>query len=92
MLIVGNHHLFPDAKVLEDILQYHVIGHFSCYVAQMEDAFADVLREEVAGEVGGEAFADAADGILGAGEGLVMAHVGDDDIVLGDGGQVGGVD
>jgi len=29
MLIVGNHHLLADAKVLKDILQYHIMSHIS---------------------------------------------------------------
>lgn len=34
---------FSDAKVLEDILQYHIICHFSCNIGNKEDTFAYVL-------------------------------------------------
>ena len=35
--------LFPDAKMLKNISKYHVICHFPHDVAQMENAFTDVL-------------------------------------------------
>lgn len=34
---------FPDAKVLKDILQYHIICHFSCNIGNEEDTFTYVL-------------------------------------------------
>lgn len=34
---------FADAKIPKNILQYHVICHFSRNVTQMEDAFSDIL-------------------------------------------------
>lgn len=35
--------LFADAKVLKDILKYHIVCDFSCNVAQVEDALSDIL-------------------------------------------------
>ena len=32
MLTVGNHHLLADAKMLKDILKYHVICDLTGYV------------------------------------------------------------
>ena len=32
-----------DAKVLKDILQYHIICHFSCNIGNEEDTFTYVL-------------------------------------------------
>lgn len=32
-----------DAKVLKDILQYHIICHFSCNIGNKENTFAYVL-------------------------------------------------
>ena len=32
-----------DAKVLKDILQYHIICHFSCNIAQVENTFPNIL-------------------------------------------------
>lgn len=52
--------------------------------AEVGDAVADVFGEEVAGEVVLEAFEDAGDGVGGMAEGLVVADVGDDDLVGGD--------
>ena len=47
MLIVGNHYLLADAKVLKDILQYHIICHFSCNIGNKENTFAYVLLKEI---------------------------------------------
>lgn len=35
--------LFPDAKVLKDILQYHIVSHFSCNIGNEKDTFTYVL-------------------------------------------------
>ena len=45
--------LFTDAEILKDILQYHICGNFACDIAEMEDAFTDILCYEVAGEFHG---------------------------------------
>ena len=55
------------------------------------DALAEVLGDEVAGELHGEAVLHAVDGVEGVGEGFVVAGVGDDDIALRDVGQGGGL-
>lgn len=34
---------FPDAKVLKDILQYHIVSHFSCNIGNEKDTFTYVL-------------------------------------------------
>ena len=57
----------------------------------MVDALAEVLGDEVAGELHGEAVLHAVDGVEGVGEGFVVAGVGDDDIALRDVGQGGGL-
>lgn len=48
MLIVGNHQLFSDAEMLKYIPQHHIIRNLSCYITQMEDALADILRYKIA--------------------------------------------
>lgn len=35
--------LLPDAKVLKDILQYHIVSHFSCNIGNEKDTFTYVL-------------------------------------------------
>ena len=40
--------LFPHAKILKYIPKHHVVCHFAGYIGDVEDALADVLREEVA--------------------------------------------
>lgn len=32
-----------DAKVLKDILQYHIVSHFSCNIGNEKDTFTYVL-------------------------------------------------
>lgn len=34
---------FTDAKVLKDILQYHIVSHFSCNIGNEKDTFTYVL-------------------------------------------------
>lgn len=48
MLIVCNHHLFAHAEVLKDIAKYLIGSDFSCDVAEVIDAFAEILADEVA--------------------------------------------
>ena len=59
--------------------------------AVLVDAFSEVLGDEVARELHGEAVLHAVDGVEGVGEGLVVAGVGDDDVALRDVGQGGGL-
>lgn len=35
--------LLADAKVLKDILQYHIVSHFSCNIGNEKDTFTYVL-------------------------------------------------
>lgn len=83
---------FPDAKMPKYIPQYLICRHLAYYIGKMEDALADVLCHEVAGEAGGESLLDAVDGLQSVVEGFVVAGVGDDDFGLRDGGQVGSID
>ena len=66
----------------EYISKYFVCSDFSYDVAQLKDAFAEVLGYEVAGQGGREASLHAADGFEGADKGFVVADVGDNDICL----------
>ena len=45
------------------------------------DGFAEVLGDEVAGEVGGEAVLHAVNGSEGLAEGCEVARVGDDGVI-----------
>lgn len=56
------------------------------------EAFADVLAEEVAGDMLVEAVQRAEDSGVGLREGFVVADVGDDDVVGGKGGESGSFD
>ena len=76
--------LFADAEVLEDVLEYGVGRYLAYDVGEVVDALAEVLGDEVAGELHGEAVLHAVDGVEGVGEGFVVAGVGDDDIALRD--------
>ncbi len=44
MLIAVYINLLAYTKMLEDILQYHIICHFSGYVVEMENTLTNVLR------------------------------------------------
>lgn len=55
MLIVGNHPLLTDAKVRKHIVEQVGGGNFAQNVAEVGNAFAQVLGYEVGGEAGGEA-------------------------------------
>ena len=35
--------LLADTKVLKDILQYHIVSHFSCNIGNEKDTFTYVL-------------------------------------------------
>ena len=77
MIIVGNQGLLAHAKVLEYGTQNFVGGDgTSGDLGEMEEALAKVLRNKVAGEVGGEAVAHAVEVGEGFSEGGVMAGVG----------------
>ena len=73
--------LFSDAEVLEDVLKHGVGGDFSHDVGEVVDALAEVLRDEVAGELVGESVLYAVDGGEGLAEGGEVAGVGDDGVI-----------
>jgi len=49
MLIVGNHQLFPDAKMLKNILKYHIIRYFPCNIRNEENTLPYILRKKISG-------------------------------------------
>ena len=67
--------------MLEDILEDRVGGDFAYDVGEVVDGFAEVLGDEVAGEVGGEAVLHAVNGCEGLAEGCEVAGVGDDGVI-----------
>lgn len=52
MLIVGNHHLFADAKLGKYGSKYFVSRDLTCDFSEVVHAFSNVLGEEVSGEAG----------------------------------------
>ena len=84
--------LFAHAEVGEDFTEDGVGGDFAGDFTQPVEAFADVLVEQIAGQAVVKAVDGAGDGVAGAGEGLVMAGVGDDDGIAVHIGQGGGLD
>ena len=76
--------------MLEDVLKHGVGGYLAYDVGEVVDALAEVLRDEVTGELHLQAVLHAVDGVEGVGEGFVVAGVGDDDVALRDVGQGGG--
>ena len=52
MLIVGNHHLFADAKILKYVSQHLISSNFAGNFAEIMETFADILRYEFTAEAG----------------------------------------
>ena len=72
---------FADAKMLEDRAENFVgRDRAACDFGEMEETFAEILRDEVAREASGHALANAADVGEGGREGRVVASVRDDDV------------
>ena len=76
--------------MLEDVLKDGVGGDFAYDVGEVVDGFAEVLRDEVAGEVGGEAILHSVDGGEGLAEGSEVAGVGDNGVISWTLGNAGG--
>ena len=73
--------LFSDAEMLKDILEDGVGGDFAYDVGEVVDALAEVLGDEIARELEGEAVLHAVDGGEGLTEGCEVARVGDDGVI-----------
>ena len=67
--------------MLEDVLKDGVGGDFADDVGEVVDALAEVLGDEVAGELEAEAFLHAVDGSKGLAEGGEVAGVGDNGVI-----------
>ena len=74
-------HLFPDAEMLEDVLKDGVGRDFADDVGEVVDTLAEVLGDEVAGELEVEAFLYAVDSVEGLAEGCEVAGVGDNGVI-----------
>ena len=82
--------LLSDAKVGKDGMEHLGGSDLSAGdFPELINALAEILTEEVAGELLLETFDHTADALLGTQESLVVAGTGDDDIVLCDFGDVG---
>ena len=73
--------LFADAEMLEDILEDRVGGDFAYDVGEVVDALAEVLGDEVAGELVGESVLYAVNGCEGLAEGGEVASIGDNGVI-----------
>ena len=67
--------------MLEDVLKYGVGGDFADDVGEVVDALAEVLGNEVAGELEIDTFLHAVDGGEGLAEGGEVAGVGDNGVI-----------
>ena len=72
--------LFSDAEIGKDISKYLVVGDFADDFAKIVDGGAEVFAHEVAAEAEFEAVLYFLYLFEGAGEGFVVAHVGNNDI------------
>ena len=73
--------LFADAEMLENVLKDGVGRDFAHDVGEVVDALAEILGDEVAGELEIEPFLYAVDGCEGLTEGCEVAGVGDDGVI-----------
>lgn len=75
-----------DAEGGEDGLEDGGGGYGAGYGAKVSGCFSEVLRKEVGTQAGAQAGVQALQGGVGREEGLLMAGVGDDELVFGAGG------
>ena len=87
-LIIGC--LFSDAEMFEDVLENWIGRDFAYDVGEVVDALAEVLGDEVAGELEAEAFLYAVDSGEGLAEGSEVAGVGDNGVISWTLGNAGG--
>ena len=73
-------HLFSDAEVCKYIPKHLVVGNFADDFAKVVDGGAEVFADEVATEAEVKTLLYFFYLFDGAGEGFVVAHVGDNDI------------
>ena len=73
--------LFSYTEVLEDVLKHGVGGYLAYDVGEVVDALAEVLGDEVAGELEVEAFLYAVDSGEGLAEGSEVAGIGDNGVI-----------
>ena len=83
-------HLLADAEMLKDILEDGVGRDFAYDVGEVVDALAEVLGDEVAGELEVETFLYAMDSCEGLAEGSEVAGVGDNGVISWTLGNAGG--
>ena len=85
--------LLSDAEVLEDVAEDFVGGDFAAGdFGEMEEGFAEILRDEVAAESHGEGGGYSLQTFAGSAEGGVVTGVGDDEVAIGGGEARGFVD
>ena len=78
---------FPDAKIGKNVTQDFVCCHFAEDFGEVVDGGAEVFAHEVAAEAKLKAVLHFLYVGEGAGEGFVVAHVGDYHVALRDGGE-----
>ena len=83
---------FANTKMPEYVPEHLVGRHLADDIGEVEEAFAQVLRDEIARQAVVEAFAHTADGVEGMRQGLVVADVADDHVVARDGRDLGRLD
>ena len=81
MIINDIQRLLSDAEMLEYVLKDGVGRDFAYDVGEVVDALAEVLGDEIAGELEVETFLYAVDGGEGLTEGGEVAGVSDDGVI-----------
>ena len=82
LVLIFNIFLFPDAEASEDIPQQFVGGHLAGDGSQMVECIAEVYGHEVGGDAVGKALRHCVEGLSHKFEGLIVAGVGEEDVLL----------
>ena len=73
-------HLFSDAEIGKDVTKHFVVGDFAYNLGEIVDGGAEVFADEVAAEAEVKTLLYFLYLFEGAGEGFVVANVGDNDV------------
>ena len=74
--------LFADAEMREDVFQNIVGGDFASDGAEVVNGQADILTQQVGGDVVLQGCDGRSEGIASLMQGVIVAAVGDDDVTL----------
>lgn len=72
--------LLSYTEMAEDVFKYLICSDFSNNITEVEDTLAEILRDEIAGELLCYPLLHTMDGIKRMPQGFIVAYVADNDI------------